>query len=513
MDAKEAKKQIIDHQPELQKLPILTCWPHDGGPFITLPLVHTKDPVTGIPNLGMYRMQVFDSSTTGMHWHMHKTGARHYREYKKLERRMPVSVALGGDPVYTYCATAPLPDGIDEYILAGFIRNKPVRLVKCITNELWVPEDCDFVIEGYVDPAEDPVTEGPFGDHTGFYSLEDQYPLFHVTAITRKRNAIYPATIVGIPPMEDAWLEWATERLFEPLIRLSLVPELTAFHMPTPGVAHNVVLAGIESSYPGQGRKVLHTLWGAGQMMFTKFAAIFGESVELTDYEKVALAISQRVDPAKHAEITTGPLDILDHSSSQFAFGGKLGLDVTGPVLEGLEENGHGLPDETAMNSFRSIHPEITGLNLQWIVKGISVVLIGVQKGRPGQVRDLIDEIRLTEAFDEIRFWIFYDSQADLNNPWDLVWLAGAHVDAARDIKIFPPTKHRRFGSLFMDATVKLRHLDGFSRPWPNPVVMDQDTMDLVDAKWSEYKIGPFISSPSRKYSSLTKPGKARIDS
>jgi len=505
-------QEIIELNPDLNKLPVLTCWPHDGGPFITLPLVHTKDPETGVPNLGMYRMQVFDSKTTGMHWHMHKTGARHYREYKKAGQRMPVSVALGGDPVYTYCATAPLPDGIDEYILAGFIRNKPVRLVKCLTNDLYVPEDCDFVIEGYVDPVEDLVTEGPFGDHTGFYSLEDQYPLFHVTAITSRRDPVYPATIVGIPPMEDAWLEWATERLFEPLIRLSLVPELSAFHMPTPGVAHNLVLARINSSYPGQGRKVLHTLWGAGQMMFTKFAVILDDPAELTDYVKVAKAVTQRVDPSVHTEITSGPLDILDHSGALFAFGGKLGIDATGPVIAGSGDPVCYQVNDFEISSFRSAHPEITGMNLQWLSQGISLILVGIQKGRAGQVRDLIDEIRLTDAFDNIRFWVFYDAQADLQNPWDLVWLAGAHVDAARDIKIFAPTPHRRFGALFIDATVKLGTLDEFSRAWPNPVVMDLATINVVDDRWNKYGIGPFIPSPSRKYSLLSRPGKARIE-
>jgi 4-hydroxy-3-polyprenylbenzoate decarboxylase len=312
--------------------------------------------------------------------------------------------------------------------------------------------------------------------------------------------------------MEDAWLEWATERLFEPLIRLSLVPELTSFHMPTAGVAHNVVLANIDSSYPGQGRKVLHTLWGAGQMMFTKFAAILGDSMELTDYLNVAKSISQRVDPAQHVEITTGPLDILDHSGSQFAFGGKMGIDATGPVFEGLEDVNHPVPSDYEISSFRSSHPEITGMNLEWLFKGISLVLVGIQKGRPGQVRELIDEIRLTEAFANIRFWIFYDSQVDLNDPWDLVWLAGAHVDASRDIKIFSPARDKRFGSLFMDATIKLRKTDDFPRPWPNPVVMDQATIKQVDEKWKEYQIGPLIPSPSRKYQALNRPGKASLD-
>ena len=238
-------QEVVMDQADLGKLPILTCWPHDGGPFITLPLVHTIDPETGSRNLGMYRMQVMDSVTTGMHWHMHKTGARHYRAYKKRGERMPVAVALGGDPVYTYCATAPLPDGIDEYLLAGYIRKKSVKLVKCLTQEIWVPEDADIIIEGYVDTDEDLVLEGPFGDHTGFYSLADYYPRMHVTCISHKKQAVYPTTIVGIPPQEDAWIAIATEKLFLPPIKISMIPELADMHMPEPGVAHNLAIFSI----------------------------------------------------------------------------------------------------------------------------------------------------------------------------------------------------------------------------------------------------------------------------
>ncbi|PKP27819.1 MAG: menaquinone biosynthesis decarboxylase, partial [Bacteroidetes bacterium HGW-Bacteroidetes-22] len=219
-------QQVVMDKPDLAKLPILQCWPHDGGPFITLPLVHTRDPHTGLRNLGMYRMQVFAPDLTGMHWHLHKTGARHYNEYKAEGRRMPVVVALGGDPVYTYAATAPLPDNVDEYMLAGFLRRCKVDLVKCLTCDLEVPADADFVIEGYVDPSEDLVREGPFGDHTGYYSLADDYPLFHVTCITHRRDAVYPATIVGIPPMEDGWIGMITERIFLAPLRLTMLPEL-----------------------------------------------------------------------------------------------------------------------------------------------------------------------------------------------------------------------------------------------------------------------------------------------
>jgi 4-hydroxy-3-polyprenylbenzoate decarboxylase len=223
-------QKVINLNPDLTILPVLTCWPLDGGPFITLPSVHTKDPETGSRNVGMYRMQVFDKQTTGMHWHMHKTGAKHYRLYKeKGIRKMPVAVSLGGDPVYTYSATAPLPDSVDEYLLAGFLRKKKVELVKCISQDIEVPADAEIVIEGYVDTLEDYILEGPFGDHTGFYSLADFYPKFHVTCITHRKNAVYPTTIVGIPPQEDAWIGKATERIFLAPIQLTMLPELTRY--------------------------------------------------------------------------------------------------------------------------------------------------------------------------------------------------------------------------------------------------------------------------------------------
>ena len=258
----------------LSLLPVLKCWPEDGGRFVTLPMVHTLDPDTGVRNVGMYRMQVFDDRTTGMHWHVHKTGARHYDGYRRQGRRMPVAVALGGDPVYAYAATAPMPDNMDEYLLAGFLRRRPVELVRCLTCGIEVPADCDFVIEGYVDPAEEKTVEGPFGDHTGFYSLEDRYPRFHVTAITHRRDAVYPATVVGVPPEEDAYIAEATERIFLAPIRLAVQPEVRDLWMPTAGTAHNLAVVAIERRYEGQAHKVAQSLWGAGQMMFNKYLVV-----------------------------------------------------------------------------------------------------------------------------------------------------------------------------------------------------------------------------------------------
>ncbi|MEG1076026.1 MAG: menaquinone biosynthesis decarboxylase [Mucinivorans sp.] len=309
---------------DLTRLPILRTWPLDGGRFVTLPLVHTIDPDTKAHNVGMYRMQVVDKTTSGMHWQMHKTGARHYDKYAARGLRMPVAVCLGGDPAYTYAATAPLPEGVDEYLLAGFLRGCPVRLVRCVTNELEVPSDVDFVIEGYVDPAEEKFMEGPFGDHTGFYSLEDRYPLFHVTCITHRRGAIYPATLVGVPPMEDRYLALATEKIFLEPIKLTIAPEVTGLYMPWQGVAHNAAVVEIKKSYVGQGFKVAAALWGAGQMSFCKYIII---TQSIASFKE-----QWRDEPwviCGEVLLTSGVADVLDHAGETMGRGGKMCVDTT----------------------------------------------------------------------------------------------------------------------------------------------------------------------------------------
>ena len=275
----ECQEVIMEH-PDITKLPVITCWPKDGGPFVTLPVIHTKDPNTGQRNVGMYRMQIFGPSLTAMHWHKHKVSAKHFNEYKKLGMRMPLAVALGGDPVYGYCATAPLPENVDEYMLAGFLRRKRVELVKCLTQPgVEIPADADFVIEGYIDPNDEMIWEGPFGDHTGYYSLPDWYPRFHITAITHKKRPVYPATIVGIPPQEDAWLGKATERIFLAPIKMTMVPEIVDMEMPVEGVFHNLVIVKINKEYAGQAQKVMNAMWGAGQMMFNKILVITASQI------------------------------------------------------------------------------------------------------------------------------------------------------------------------------------------------------------------------------------------
>ena len=327
-------QEVVMTKPDLSKIPVLKCWPQDGGRFITLPAIHTKEPNTGIRNIGMYRMQVFDETMTAMHWHKHKVSARHYNEYKKLGKIMPVAVALGGDPVYTYAATAPLPENVDEYMLAGFLRKKKVELVRCITQlEIEVPADADIIIEGYVDPAEELIWEGPFGDHTGYYSLPDFYPRFHVTAITHRKDAIYPATIVGIPPQEDAWLGKATERIFLTPIKMMMVPEITDMNMPVEGVFHNLVITTINKEYAGQGQKVMNAMWGAGQMMFNKILVLSdgqtASGIPIDDYKNLARYVLNNLNPVTDIYFSQGPMDVLDHSCSKLGFGGKMCIDGT----------------------------------------------------------------------------------------------------------------------------------------------------------------------------------------
>ena len=330
----------------LDRLPIQTCWPQDGGPFITLPLVITKDPDTGIQNIGMYRMQKYSNTQTGMHWHYNKDGARHYRKYNAAQKRMPVAVALGGAPTVTYSATAPLPPDIPELVLAGFLEGNPIETVKCETNDLLVPAESDFVIEGYIDPNDQRI-EGPFGDHTGFYSAQDMYPVFNVTCITARENAVYPSTIVGRPPMEDCYMAKATERIFLPVLKM-IIPEICDINLPIEGVFHNCILVSIDKNYAGQAQKVIHALWGLGQMSSAKSIVIFDKDVNLNDSSHVLWKLYNNVDPLRDMIITQGPLDALDHSASFANYGGKIGIDATRKFKE--EGMNRDWPDEIKMN-------------------------------------------------------------------------------------------------------------------------------------------------------------------
>ncbi len=341
-------QEVVEREnASLASLPILQCWPEDGGRYITLPAVITRDPVTGRRNVGMYRLQVYDDRTLGMHWQTHKGGREHQDEgLKRGEKRLEVAIALGGDPAVTYGSSAPLPQGIDEMLLAGWLRGRGVDMIKCVSVDLEVPAQSEIVLEGYVDLDERRM-EGPFGDHTGYYSLADLYPVFHLTALTRRRQAIYPATVVGRPPMEDYWLGKATERLFLPLMRL-MIPEIVDVNMPAEGVFHNLVIVSIRKRFPGQVQRVMHGLWGLGLMMLAKNIVVVDEEVNVHDLSEVAWRAANNIDPARDVVMAQGPVDDLDHASLRPAYGGKMGIDATakGP-LDGFERE---WPDEIVMS-------------------------------------------------------------------------------------------------------------------------------------------------------------------
>ncbi len=494
-------QEVVMTQPDLTRLPVLTCWPADGGPFITLPAVHTKDPETGIRNLGMYRMQVFSGDLTGMHWHLHKGSAHHYHKYKKEGRRMPVTVTLGGDPAYTYAATAPLPENIDEYLLAGFLRKRGVELVKCLTNDLEVPGDVDFVIEGYVDPAEELIWEGPFGVHTGFYSLADYFPRFHVTCITHRRDAIYPATIVGIPPQEDGWIGKATEKIFLMPIKTTVAPEVVDMHMPVEGVFHNITLVSIDATYPGQPFKIMNSLWGAGQMMFNKILVVTNGDADLRDYKALARRISEEVDPLEDIQFVRGPVDILDHSSSRFAFGSKIGIDATCKTPRQADGT-VALQTMVDPDRIRSRFPMVTAINSDLSAEGISLLILAVRKEQRGFIREIAQELPEAGLISGFKFVVFVDSPVDVHHLPDVAWIVANNLDPIRDC-FYTESERGRVPTLFLDGTSKSREMDDFSRDWPNVIVMDDDTIKAIDRKWSSLGLGTLIKSPSIRYKNL----------
>jgi 4-hydroxy-3-polyprenylbenzoate decarboxylase len=350
--------------PSLAALPVLRCWPGDAGRYITLPLVFTRDPVTQARNVGMYRLQVYDERTLGMHWQIHKGSAEHQRVAEERgARRMEVAIALGGDPVAIYSGSAPLPPGVDEMVFSGWLRGSGVPMVACKTVDLEVPAEAEIVLEGWVDPAERRL-EGPFGDHTGYYSLARDYPVFHLQALTRRKSPIYPTTIVGRPPQEDYWLGKATERIFLPIIRL-LLPEVVDMNMPAEGVFHNLVIVSIRKRYPGQARKVMYALWGLGLMMLAKNILIVSEHVDVQNLSEVAWRATGNVDPRRDLVLVDGPMDDLDHAALRHRFGGKLGIDAT----EKTEADGIGQPWPEEITMSPEIRDRVTR---RWAEYGLS---------------------------------------------------------------------------------------------------------------------------------------------
>lgn len=445
-------QEVIEHNPDLSTLPVLKCWPKDAGRFFTLPLVFTKEADSKKQNVGMYRMQILDKTSTGMHWHKHKDGSNIYESYAKKGQRMPVSVALGCDPAITYAATAPLPKEIDEMMLAGWLRKSNVKMVKCVTNDIYVPVHAEFVLEGYVDPSEELVWEGPFGDHTGYYSLADYYPRFHVTCITHKKSPIYPATVVGKPPMEDCYMAKATERIFLPILRMQ-IPELVDLNLPLEGVFHNCAILSIKNRYPGAARKVMNAVWGMGQMMYTKLILIVDESVDIQNLANVKEAVLENVSGKDCLFFCEGPLDALDHSSAKALYGCRLGVDATSQSKK---------KDDLVDNTF---------------------AVITIDKKENYQGRTAVYEYMKNHAD---KFVICVE---DSVNPKDLstvMWKVFNNIDAQRDIII----QGHKIG---IDATKKLAG-EGITREWPDDITMTDDVKKAVEERWSRYGIDESLS-------------------
>jgi 4-hydroxy-3-polyprenylbenzoate decarboxylase len=464
----------------------------------------------------MYRMQVFGPKLTGMHWHKHKVSAKHFNEYKKLGKRMPVAVALGGDPVYAYSATAPLPENVDEYMLAGFLRKKKVELVKCISQpDVEVPADADFIIEGYVDPNDELIWEGPFGDHTGYYSLPDWYPKFHITAITHKKNAIYPATIVGIPPQEDAWLGKATERIFLAPIKMTLVPEILDMEMPVEGVFHNLVIAKIQKDYAGQGLKVMNAMWGAGQMMFNKILVITaagdpnqtGAKIKLSDYGSLARDVFKNLNPATDIYFSQGPMDVLDHSCSKMGFGGKMCIDGTFKYSEESDDQFSSVDacyTNDTSKQLMDLFPEIKRINATLVDKGIPCLVVSVEKNKKGHVQNLHKLISAQVSVEGIKMILYVEHTVDSDDLPIALWRFCNNLDPKRDHFL---EKRQSSGNpaeyiacMGFDGTIKTKQFDDFYRDWPNIIIADEATIVSVDEKWGTLGLGAFISSPSLKF-------------
>lgn len=466
---------LTGDQIDLSRIPVLKCWPQDGGPFVTFPVVITRSLETRRRNAGMYRLQVYDGRTTGMHWHIHKDGSHYFQEYRKAGRRMPVAVAIGTDPAVTYAATAPLPRGIDEMMLAGFIRRKPVPMVPCVTVDLEVPAEAEFILEGYVDPQELRV-EGPFGDHTGYYSLVGDYPVFHLTAITHRRNPIYFATIVGKPPMEDCYLARATERIFLPLLN-AVLPEVRDFWMPWEGVFHNATVVSITKEYPGHARRIMSAMWGQGQMSFCKVVILVDHAVDLTNPTAVLREVLDRIDLERDLTITEGILDVLDHSAPEPLFGGKLGIDAT-RRLEGESQRWqtHHIPPLPSSDSIQSALREVSELLIDHHIPPLEVrnpvLLASFKKPGDTSARSFGEKLLENPDLQAFSIVVLCDHFIDLKDYSTVLWKAFNNVDPKRDIL-------RRGRRIVIDTTRKGPE-DGHHREWPDDIVMDPQIVERV---------------------------------
>ena len=459
--------QFYEDEIDLTALPVLTTWEQDGGPFITMGQVYTHSLDGEMVNLGMYRLQVYDKNHLGMHWQIHKDSSHFFDQYQKAGKKMPVSIAIGGDPLYTWCATAPLPYGVNELLMYGLITKKPAQLVKSLTNDLYIPKDVDYVIEGWVD-TEVLKVEGPFGDHTGYYTLEEPYPVLEVSAISMKKERTFLATVVGKPPLEDKYMGWATGKIFFPLLKTT-VPDLLDYHMPENAGFHNLILAKMQPLYKGHAKQFMHAFWGAGQMSFVKHAIFVDEKApSLTNYESFATYILDRFTP-KSLFITEGILDALDHSSDETLVGGKLGLDAT---AANVVEAPNLLGDAELFEKVQELLPEATGLHQYMRRTNNPVTVITLRKNK--SVKEYFEA--LIPLSTNIRIVVFVDdAKNDVFNSYMLIWRVTNNIDALRDVFIS--------GLMVgIDGTNKSQ-IDGFVREWPDDVECTQSVVKSLQSR------------------------------
>jgi 4-hydroxy-3-polyprenylbenzoate decarboxylase len=465
---------------DLGMIPILQCWPQDAGRFITFPIVINRSVDKKIRNVGLYRMQVYDKKTTAMHWHIHKDGAHFFHEYRKQNKVMEVAVALGADPASCYSASAPLPYGIDEFLLAGFIRKASVPLVKCKTVDLEVPANAEIVLEGYIDPAEMRL-EGPFGDHTGYYSQDGDYPILHITAITHRKNPVYLTTIVGIPPQEDFYLGRATERIFLPLLRTQL-PEIVDMDMPVEGVFHNCVIVSFDKRYPMQSRKLMSALWGLGQMSFVKTIVTVDAEIDVHNYEEVATLLLNKVDFDTDLFFSEGILDVLNHASDQMLYGSKLGIDLT-TKIEG--EPGYGKNTQAPINNselptpqkVKELFKEVQACTFLKLKSQRPVLLIALNKTGPQQGEQFIDSFLKHPECSAVEILVVLEGHVDIENISTVMWKFFNNLDPKRDF-------YFHAGRLGIDVTQKFPE-EGYQQNWPDEIEMTSEIKTQVDNKWS----------------------------
>ena len=460
---------------DLGAIPVLQCWPEDAGRFITFPIVINRSVDKKIRNVGLYRMQVYDRNTTAMHWHIHKDGAHFFHEFKKLGKRMEVAIALGADPASCYSASAPLPYGIDEFLLAGFIRKKSVPLVKCKTVDLEVPANAEIVLEGYIDPSEMRL-EGPFGDHTGYYSQDGDFPVVHLTAITHRKDPVYLTTIVGKPPQEDFYLGRATERIFLPLLKTQL-PEIVDMDMPVEGVFHNCVIVSIDKRYPMQSRRLMSALWGLGQMSFVKTIVTVDADVNVHDYEEVARILLSTVDFETDLFFSEGILDVLNHGSDQMLYGSKLGIDLTNKIEGepgyGKEDPPHAHPPAfPTQEAVIEVSPEVKAV----VEIQNSILLVALDKTAPNQGKQFIQSFFDHPKFSTVEIVIVLEGHVDLTNISIVMWKFLNNIDPKRDF-------HFEGERLGIDATKKFRE-EGYQQNWPEEIEMTAEIKTKVDNKW-----------------------------